>query len=58
MSSRPYSKLIEILRYTLERAEQDALLNPERQEVAELKRSIQQSLEHLERGMGSPELDK
>ena len=53
----PYSKLIEILRFTLEQVEKDASFNPESRPVAELKRSLHQTLVDLERRTKGSELD-
>ena len=49
MFSRPYSKLIEILRFTLDQVEKDASFDPDNPAVARLKRSLQQKLADFKR---------
>jgi hypothetical protein len=58
MVSRPYSKLIEILRYTLEQVEKDVRLKRDDAGLAELKRSLQLRLDDLERRTADLELDE
>jgi hypothetical protein len=58
MVSRPYSKLIEILRYTLEQVEKDVRLNRDDAGLDELKRSLQLRLDDLERRTADLELDE
>jgi hypothetical protein len=58
MVSGPYSKLIEILRYTLEQVEKDVRLNRDDAGLDELKRSLQLRLDDLERGTADLELDE
>jgi hypothetical protein len=58
MVSRPYSKLIEILRHTLEQVEKDVRLNRDDAGLTELKRSLQLRLDDLERRTADSELDE
>jgi hypothetical protein len=58
MVSRPYSKLIEILRYTLEQVEKDGCVNSDNAGRAELRRSLQLRLEDLERRTAASALDE
>ena len=48
MSSRPYSKLIEILRFTLDHVENDACFDKKSQAVIELKQSLLRRIADLE----------
>jgi hypothetical protein len=48
MSDRPYAKLAEILRFTLEQLEKDTAAYPDNAQMGELKRSLRRQLASLE----------
>ena len=54
MFSRPYSKLIEILRFTLEQVEKDACFDKKSQAVIELKQSLLRRIADLEGRASAP----
>jgi hypothetical protein len=56
MSSKPYSKLVEILRYQLEQVKKDLALYPDDAHLTKLKQSLQWRLKDLERS-ADPESD-
>ena len=55
MNDRPYGKLVEILRFTLQRLEKDATAYPDDAQMDELKRSLVRRLAALERNLHGSE---
>jgi hypothetical protein len=55
MNARPYSMVIEILRFTLRRVEKNLLAHPDDAKLVELKRTLERRLATLE---GRPVTDE